>query len=72
MKRLAMSHSLIRLRRATARLVRDKRGIAAVEFAMVAPLMLVMFFGTVEFTSGVAVKRKVSILTQSLADLVSR
>jgi Flp pilus assembly pilin Flp len=72
MKRLAMPNSLIRLRRAGARLVRDKRGFAAVEFAMVVPLMLVMFFGTVEFTSGVAVKRKVSMLTQSLADLVSR
>jgi Flp pilus assembly protein TadG len=72
MKLLAMPNSLIRLRRATARLVRDKRGVAAVEFAMVVPLMLVMFFGTVEFTSGVAVKRKVSMLTQSLADLVSR
>jgi Flp pilus assembly protein TadG len=72
MKRLAMPNWLIRLQRATARLVRDKRGFAAVEFAMIVPLMLVMFFGTVEFTSGVAVKRKVSILTQSLADLVSR
>lgn len=72
MKRLAMLNSLIHLRRATARLVRDKRGFAAVEFAMIVPLMLVMFFGTVEFTSGVAVKRKVSMLTQSLADLVSR
>ena len=72
MKRPAMPSSLIRLRRASARLVRDNRGVAAVEFAIVVPLMLVMFFGTVEFTSGVAVKRKVSILTQSLGDLVSR
>lgn len=67
-----MSSSLIRLRRAAARLLRDRRGNAATEFAMIVPLMLVMFFGTVEFSSGVAVKRKVSMSTQSLSDLVSR
>ena len=37
----------------------DCRGNAAIEFAMIVPLMLVMFFGTVEFSSGVAVDRKV-------------
>lgn len=72
MKRLAIPGSLIRLRRAAARLLHDRRGNAAIEFAMIVPLMLVMFFGTVEFSSGVAVKRKVSMATQSLADLVSR
>ena len=36
------------------------------------PLMLVMFFGTVEFSSGVAVDRKVSLMARTLADLTSQ
>jgi hypothetical protein len=35
-------------------LYRDHNGYAAVEFAMIVPLMLVMFFGTIEFSSAVA------------------
>ena len=34
--------------------------------------MLVMFFGTIEFSSAVAVDRKISMVTQGIADLVSR
>jgi Flp pilus assembly protein TadG len=50
----------------------DCRGIAATEFAMVVPLMLVMFFGTVEFSSGVAVNRKVTLVARTLSDLTSQ
>src|SRR4051794_40295010 len=39
-------------------LARDNRGNAAIEFAMIVPLMLVMFFGTIELSSAVAVDRK--------------
>jgi len=72
MKPLALPELLTSLQSSIVRWVRDKRGVAAVEFAVVVPLMLVMFFGTVEFTSGVAVDRKISLVTQGLADLVSR
>ena len=47
------------------RLVDDRRGVAAIEFAMIVPIMLVMFFGTVEFSSGVAVDRKVSLVARA-------
>jgi Flp pilus assembly protein TadG len=36
------------------------------------PLMLVMFFGTVELCSGVASDRKVSPMARTLADLTSQ
>ena len=72
MKPLALPRALVALHLSTMRLVRDRRGNAAVEFAVIVPLMLVMFFGMVEFSSGVAVDRKVSLVTQELADLVSR
>jgi Flp pilus assembly protein TadG len=60
------------LRQSSARLARDNRGNAAVEFSVIVPLMLVMFFGTIEFSSAVAVDRKISMLTQALSDLTSR
>ena len=50
----------------------DCRGVAATEFAMIVPLMLVMFFGTVEFSSGVAVDRKVTLVARTLSDLTSQ
>jgi Flp pilus assembly protein TadG len=53
-------------------LSRDCRGIAATEFAVIVPIMLVMFFGTVELATGVAVDRKVALVARTLSDLTSR
>ena len=72
MKALTLSAFLLRARRSTMSLPRDDRGSAAVEFAVIVPLMLVMFFGTIEFSSAVAVNRKIEMVTQQLADLASR
>jgi Flp pilus assembly protein TadG len=47
----------------------DCRGIAATEFAVIVPIMLVLFFGTVEFSSAVAVNRKVTLIARALSDL---
>ena len=43
-----------------------------IEFAMIVPMMLVLFFGTVEFSSGVAVDRKVTLVARTLSDLTSQ
>lgn len=51
---------------------RDIRGMAAIEFALLFPFMLLMFFGTIEASDGVAVDRKVSILATTLSDLISQ
>jgi len=59
-------------RLSVARLWRDRSGIAATEFALIVPIMLVMFFGTVEFSSGVAVARKVTLVARTLSDLTSQ
>src|ERR1700722_14136805 len=53
-------------------LFRNTSGIAAVEFAMVLPIMLVLFFGTVEISNGVAVYRKVTMMAHTLSDLTSQ
>jgi Flp pilus assembly protein TadG len=52
--------------------IEDKSALAATEFAVIVPLMLVMFFGTVEFSSAVAVDRKVTLMARTLSDLTSQ
>ena len=71
---MTMSISAIRfwLRRSASDLLADRRGNAATEFAVIVPLMLTMFFGTVEFSSGVAVDRKVTLMARTLSDLTSQ
>src|SRR5215468_4716315 len=59
-------------RRSALDLVRDCNAVAATEFAVIVPLMLVMFFGTVEFSSGIAVDRKVTMVARTLSDLTSQ
>ena len=62
----------LRARFHAASLMEDRRGIAATEFAFIVPIMLVLFFGTVEISSGVAVDRKVTLMARTLADLTSQ
>jgi Flp pilus assembly protein TadG len=59
-------------RRSARDLARDRSAIAATEFAVIVPIMLVMFFGTVEFSSAVAVDRKVTLVARTLSDLTSQ
>ena len=62
----------LRVRRSARELLVDRSGLAAVEFAMVVPVMLLLFFGTDEFSSGVAVNRKVTLMARTLSDLTSQ
>jgi Flp pilus assembly protein TadG len=39
---------------------------------LIVPIMLVMFIGTVEFSSGIAVGRKVTLVARTLSDLTSQ
>jgi Flp pilus assembly protein TadG len=72
METMSMSGVWRRLRSAATRLFKDTRGLAATEFAFIVPFMLVMFFGTVEISSGVAVDRKVTLVARTLSDLLSQ
>jgi Flp pilus assembly protein TadG len=67
-----MTSMWLRLRRSALDLYRDRRGVAAIEFSIIVPLMLLMFFATVEFSSGIAIDRKVTLMARTLSDLTSQ
>ena len=50
----------------------DTRAVAAVEFAIVVPFMLLLYVGGVELGNGLAIGVKVSETAHTVADLVSR
>ncbi len=50
----------------------DTRAVAAVEFAIVVPFMLLLLIGGVELGNGLAISVKVSETAHTVADLVSR
>jgi Flp pilus assembly protein TadG len=60
------------LRHLLRRWAADCHGVAATEFAFIVPLMLVLFFGMVEFCSAIAVDRKVTLMARTLSDLTSQ
>lgn len=53
------------------RLRDDSRGLAAVEFAFILPLMLVLTFAMIETTDGIAIDRKTDITARTLSDLIA-
>ncbi|MGV8995706.1 MAG: TadE/TadG family type IV pilus assembly protein [Parvibaculaceae bacterium] len=50
----------------------DPRGMVAVEFALIVPVMLVIYFGTVETTNAMTAARRVTNVTQTAADLTAQ
>jgi Flp pilus assembly protein TadG len=60
-----LSHSLNCFRR-------DRRGTSAIEFAILAPLMLALYIGVVEISEGVAADRKVTLAAGALANITSQ
>lgn len=55
-----------------AKLRANTDGMAAVEFGLIAPLMLLMFIGTIEIGQAVGLDRRVALAAASTADLIAR
>lgn len=54
------------------RLVRDRQGVGGVEFAIIAPMLIVLYLMAFELTMGLSVAKKTSLASSTVADLVAR
>lgn len=73
---LAMGKLWLRASRRFSRAARVGRtaddGLALIEFALIFPIMIVMFIGMVEFGEAFSINRKVENVASTVADLVSQ
>jgi len=60
------------LKRNAVKLKKNEDGVAAIEFAIIAPLMITMYFGLAEIASAISVDRKISHGANVAADLVTQ
>jgi Flp pilus assembly protein TadG len=70
--RLKVSGLPSRFARRLAKFKIDKRGIAATEFALLLPIMLVLFVGVSEVGQAISISRKVTITARTITDLVTQ
>ncbi|MHA6689893.1 TadE/TadG family type IV pilus assembly protein [Devosia sp. A449] len=54
------------------RLPKAQEGVAAVEFALILPIMLMIYIGSVEASALISMDRRVQSVTGTLGDLVAR
>ena len=52
--------------------IHETRGIAAIEFALIMPFMLIVYFGLFDITALVSMNRKVTYSASVVADLVAQ
>jgi Flp pilus assembly protein TadG len=51
---------------------RDRRGVAAIEFAFIAPIMVLMYFGLAELTTALMAERRASHAASAVGDVVAQ
>jgi Flp pilus assembly protein TadG len=72
MMRAGAHHGTTGIWRKAIRFWSDRRGIAAVEFAFIMPILLVMYFITMEASQAIETSKKVSRIGSMVADLVTQ
>lgn len=60
------------IRRPLSQFWRDRRGVSAVEFAFIAPVLVFFYFGMAELTSTMIAQRRLSHIASSIGDIVAR
>jgi len=61
-----------RMRQTLKRFTGDRRGVSAVEFALLAPLMITLYVGCAEVSDAVSADRKVSLTAAAVANLAAQ
>ena len=55
-----------------SRLAGDERGVSAVEFAMLAPVLIAFYFGMAEFCQGYMAQKRMGHVSAMVADLIAQ
>lgn len=63
------THNPFNVRRLSRQYREDERGIAAIEFAIIAPIMIGMYFGLAEIASAISIDRRISHSANVAGDL---
>jgi Flp pilus assembly protein TadG len=65
-------HLVSVLRQRSRHFTADQRGVSAVEFALLLPLMLTMYFGTLEVTDAISADRQVTLVASTVASITAQ
>ena len=53
-------------------LLHNREGVGGVEFALIAPMLLVLYLSAVELTVGLSIAKKASLAASTITDLITR
>jgi Flp pilus assembly protein TadG len=54
------------------RFAADRRGSSAIEFALLLPLLLIMYFGSIQITDAISADRQVTLVASTVAEITSQ
>lgn len=72
MRKSFIGNMIAKARMGLASLADDTRGVSAVEFALILPVMITMYIGAVEFSHALTVDRRVTAVASAASDLVAQ
>jgi Flp pilus assembly protein TadG len=68
----SLTSSVFRVLGRCGELIRHEAGMAAVEFSLILPILVLLWFGGVELTQGLSIDRRLNNLDSSIGDLAAR
>ena len=63
---------LLSIKAKIRKLMTDPAGVSAVEFAIIAPIMILLFVGTMEVSAAASASRKASRIASAVGDLITQ
>ena len=69
---MTLCHLASRFRHRCVAFWGDRSGLSAVEFALLMPLMLTMYFGTIEVTDAISADRQSALVASTVAQITSQ
>ena len=61
-----------RLSLRSLRFAADRRGASAMEFALLLPLLMIMYFGSIQITDAISADRQVTLVASTVAEITSQ